>query len=221
MRVWPYIYAHNRAWQIKTASAMTWLHCICQIKAQRVKSHIFLRISFVTLSFSFLTLWHPSFSFPPPSSPFSPISPPFAVFPRLTSPAPPLPLLDSPHRVEDLLADPDPTHKRRVDNQLPLSSGLNRSSSEFPRDAMPSEKRTVTHYPSSTQPLIPNLWLSYPRSFRFLRFRIQQDEHDSFWDEVTVQSSHRWPNRHLNHVALYFQSTLKSQSVASLVAAFL
>lgn len=149
MRVWPYIYAHNHAWQMKTASAMTWLHCICQIKAQRVKSHIFLHISFATLSFSFLALWHPSFSFPPPSSPFSPISPPFAVFPRLTSPAPPLPLLDSPHRVEDLLADPDPTHKRRVDNQLPLSSGLNRSSSEFPRDAMPSE--------SGLLPIIPHL----------------------------------------------------------------
>lgn len=69
--------------------------------------------------------------------------------PRLTSPAPPLPLLDSTLRVEDLLADPDPTHKRRVDNQLPLSSGLNRSSSEFPRDAMPSE--------SGLLPIIPHL----------------------------------------------------------------
>lgn len=67
----------------------------------------------------------------------------------LASPAPPLPLLDSPLRVEDLPADPDPTHKRRVDNQLPLSSGLNRPTSEFPRDALPSEAGLL--------PIIPHL----------------------------------------------------------------
>lgn len=97
----------------------------------------------------FSSLLHSCLFFPPPVISFSLISPLFIVFPRLTSPAPPLPLLDSPLRVEDLLADPDPTHKRRVDNQLPHSSGLNQSSSEFPRDAMPSK--------SGLLPIIPHL----------------------------------------------------------------
>lgn len=80
---------------------------------------------------------------------FSPISPLLIVFACLTSPAHPRLLRDSPHRVEDLLADPDPTHKRRVDNQLPLSSGLSRSSSKFPCHAILSESRLL--------PIIPHL----------------------------------------------------------------
>lgn len=109
---------------MKTASAITWLHCICQNQGTNRSSHLtFPSLHFLSLFFSS----------------FSPICPPFIVFPRLASPAPPLPSLDCPHRVEDLLADPDPTHKRRVDNQLPLSSGLNWSSSEFLHDVMPSE----------------------------------------------------------------------------------
>ncbi|KAM7372972.1 hypothetical protein PAMP_007860 [Pampus punctatissimus] len=85
---------------------------------------------------------------------------PFIVFPRLASPAPPL-------RVEDLRGDPDPTHKRRVDNQLPLSSGLNQYLFRIPMRCHAFRNQSVTHYPSSTQPLIPNLWLSYPCSSVF------------------------------------------------------
>lgn len=84
-----------------------------------------------------------------PGVSFSPISPLLIVFACLTSPAHPLHLLNSLHRVEDLLADPDPTHKRRVDNQLPLSSGLNRSSSKFPCHGILSE--------SGLLPIIPHL----------------------------------------------------------------
>lgn len=113
------------------------------------------------------SLLHPS-----PSSPFLPSPLPFIVFPRLASPAPPLPLLDSPLRVEDLLADPDPTHKRRVDNQLPRSSVLNRSSSEFPREAMPFPKADCCplspHLLSHSSPIFGSL---IPHSFWFLRFR--------------------------------------------------
>lgn len=94
------------------------------------------------------------FPFPPTSSRFFPLaslsyallilspSPPSIFLPHVLSihclsmiHLPSLPLTDSAPRVEDLLADPDPTHKRKVDNQLPLSAGPNRPSSEFPRDA--------------------------------------------------------------------------------------
>lgn len=112
------------------------------------ENHFSPDISFSTLSFSLHPFCILHF-FYWPCHLFSPISFLLIVFACLTSAAHPLFLLDSPHWVKDLLPDPDPTHKRSVDNQLPLSSGLNRSSSKFPCHGILSK--------SGLLPIIPHL----------------------------------------------------------------
>lgn len=190
-----------------TITDTPWLHCLCQIKAQRV--------TFSHLTFPSL----PAPIFPLHSSLFSPKSHflsshlplPFIVFSRLNSPAPPPPLLDSPLRMEDLLADPDPTHKRKVDNQLPLSSGLNWSSPEFPHDAMPSESGLLPIIPHllSHSCLIFGILIAILSGFCKSTFPDKASARWTFFsDKVTVLSLCKWPNTDLvkqckEHTALY------------------
>lgn len=49
--------------------------------------------------------------------------------------------------VQELLSDPDPTHKSRADKQLPLSSGLNRPSLKFPYHCILSKLRLLPIIP--------------------------------------------------------------------------
>lgn len=148
-----------------------WFDCIVYAKSRHKGQNHSSRLPFPSMA-SHLSLHNLFFQ--------TPLSPPFSFHflsihclcsPHHTCPSSPfLPFLPSPLRVEDLLADPDPTHKRRVDNQLPLSSSLNWSSSEFPRDAMPSETGVlpiIPHLPSHS-----SLWLPYPLLLRFLCFRM-------------------------------------------------
>lgn len=150
-----------------------WLHCICQIKAQRAKLQPstlhFLSFSLICILSFFTSLLSHIFSAS-------------IVFPCLTCPSSPFSRLSS-LRVEDLLVDPDPTHKRRVDNQLLLSHpGWIGPSSEFPRDPLPSETGLL--------PIIPHLFShsslifgpSYPHSFSVAvlpRFPTSNQEMDS------------------------------------------
>lgn len=101
--------------------------------------------------------------------------PPFIVFPCLTSPAPPPPLL-SEWRICWLILIPHTkggwiiSFLSLIRPELVLS--------RIPTRCHALRMRTVTHYPSSTQPLIPNLWLSYPHFSWFCAstFPIQQSQ---------------------------------------------
>lgn len=173
------IYDHNHEWQVKSASMTDadftdWLHCICQIKAQKAKLPPYL-----------------PFPFPPTSSYFVPLASVFFNSSSISfSPSCPLhslsfhdsPSLPSPYstllcewRICLLILIPH-TKGGWIISFLSQPAWIGPLQNSHA--TAPFWNRTVIHYPSSTQPLIPNLWLSYRHSFWIHDFRTSSQRMD-------------------------------------------